>query len=97
MAASATPAGSTPPDRRIQLGELARQRFERHIGDPPNHPQRMIRADPLLKVYIVEKASANLVATTHRHPRSPLQRITMRKFSNRFQQPARLHQALIVE
>jgi hypothetical protein len=41
-----------PADRRIQLGELAGQRSERRIGNLANHSQRMIRPNPLLKVYV---------------------------------------------
>ncbi len=33
-----------PAERRIELGELAGQRFERGIGNLANHPQRVIRA-----------------------------------------------------
>jgi hypothetical protein len=77
-----------PADRRVQLGELARQQFERRIGDLPNHPQRMIHPNSLLevyiKVYMTEKASVNPVIATHRRPRSLLQGITMRKFVNPF-------------
>jgi hypothetical protein len=40
--ASAAPADRLPADRRVQLGDLARQRFEHRIGDLPNHPQWMI-------------------------------------------------------
>src|SRR5262249_50846862 len=57
-------------------------RFERDIGDLPNHPQRMIRPNPLLKIYVAEKTAANPVITTHRDPHFPLQGITMRKISN---------------
>ena len=71
-------------NRRIELLELARQRFERGIGDLPNHPQRMIRPNPLLKIYVAEKPAANLVVAPHRHPLSPLQGITMRKINNPF-------------
>jgi HK97 family phage prohead protease len=59
-----------PADRRIELLELAGQRFERRIGRLANHPQRMIRADPLLDVYIAEKASTNRIVAAHRHPPS---------------------------
>jgi hypothetical protein len=52
--------------------------------DLPNHPQWMIRPNSLLKVYITEKVAANPVIATHRHPRSLLQGITMRKFGNPF-------------
>jgi hypothetical protein len=44
----------------------------------------MIRTNPLLKVYVAEKAAANPVVTAHRHPHSPSRGITMRKFDNRF-------------
>jgi hypothetical protein len=75
---------AAPADRRIQLGELARQRFERGVGDLPNHAQRMFRPNPLLKIYVTEKVAANTVVVTHGHPRSPPQGITMRKFGNPF-------------
>jgi hypothetical protein len=54
-----------PANRRIQLGELARQRFERRIGNLPNHSQRMIRPNPLLKIYVAEKATPNTIVATH--------------------------------
>ena len=37
----------------------------------PNQPQRMIRANPLLKIYIAEKTAANTVVATHRYPLRP--------------------------
>jgi hypothetical protein len=49
-----------PSDRRIELGELAGQRFERRIGDLPNHGGGAIRPNPLLqtlKVCVAEKDS----------------------------------------
>ncbi len=39
-----------PAERRIELFELARQRFERRIRDRPNHPQRVIRTNSFLKI-----------------------------------------------
>jgi hypothetical protein len=36
-----------------------------------NHPQRMIRPNPLLKVYVAEKASTNSIIAAHRHPSPP--------------------------
>jgi hypothetical protein len=44
----------------------------------------MIRANPFLKVYVAEKASANPVISTHRCPLSPTQGISMLKFGNPF-------------
>jgi hypothetical protein len=58
-------------DRRIQLGELASQRFERRIGNLANHPQRMIRPNSLLKVYVAEKLAANPIVAAHGLPHSP--------------------------
>jgi hypothetical protein len=47
-----------PADRRIELPELARQRFERAVlATLQIPPERMIRPNPLLKVYIDEKAT----------------------------------------
>jgi hypothetical protein len=71
-------------NRRIKLLKLARQRLQRGIGDLPNHPQRMIRANPILKIYIAEKTTANPIVTAHRNPLSPTQGITMHKISNPF-------------
>ena len=42
----------------------------------------MIRPNPILNVYVAEKAAANLVVTTHRHPHPRPQRITERQISN---------------
>jgi hypothetical protein len=53
-------------------------------GTPRIHPQRMICPNPLLKIYIAEKATTNPVVATHRHPRSPSQGTTMRKIGNPF-------------
>ena len=36
------PSDIPSAQRRIELFKLARQRFERGIGDRPKHPQRMI-------------------------------------------------------
>ena len=44
----------------------------------------MIRPNPILNVYVAEKAAANLVVTTHRHPHPRPQRITERQISNHF-------------
>ena len=44
----------------------------------------MIRPNPILNVYVAEKAAANLVVTTHRHPHPRPQRITARQISNHF-------------
>jgi hypothetical protein len=44
----------------------------------------MIRPNPLLKIYVAEKATANTIVATHCHPHSPPQGITMRKFGNPF-------------
>jgi hypothetical protein len=74
-------------ERRIELLKLARQRFERGIGDRANHPQRVIRPDPLLKIYVAEKAAANRIVAAHRHPLPPSQGITMRKFRHPFSAP----------
>src|SRR5271169_1770998 len=57
-----------PADRRIQLGELASQRFERRIGNLANHPQRMIRPNPLLKIYVAEKPAVNPIVDADRLP-----------------------------
>ena len=74
-------------ERRIELLELAGQRFQRRIGDRANHPQRVIRPNPLLKIYVAEKATANRIVAAHRHPLPPSQRITMRKFRHPFSAP----------
>ena len=58
-------------ERRIEFLELAGQRFERGIGNRPNHPQRMIRPDSFLKVYIAEKTATNCIVAAHRHPSPP--------------------------
>jgi hypothetical protein len=71
-------------DRRIELLELARQRFERGIGDLPNHPQRMIRPSSLLEVSVAEKAAGNLVVSAHRHPHSPRQGVTIAQIQQPF-------------
>jgi hypothetical protein len=44
-------------ERRIELLEVARQRFQRRIGDGTNHPQRVIRPDPLLKICVHRSAN----------------------------------------
>ena len=44
----------------------------------------MIRPHPVLKVYIAEKATANLVVTAHRYPRSLPQGTTGAIISNDF-------------
>jgi hypothetical protein len=73
-----------PANRRIQLAELAGQRLKRRISNLPNHAQRVIGRNSLLKAYIAEKATANTIVATHCHPHSPHQGITMRKFGNPF-------------
>jgi hypothetical protein len=75
------------PKPRIELFKLTGQRSERRIGNHPNHPQRMVRPDPLLKVYVAEKAAANRIVAAHRHPPSPTQGITMHNFRNPFSAP----------
>ena len=74
----------TPPDRRIQRRKLARQRCSAALAISPNQPQRMIRPNPLLQIYVAEKAAANLIVAAHRHPHPPLQGDTMRKIGNPF-------------
>jgi hypothetical protein len=74
-------------ERRIELLELAGQRFERRIGNRPNHAQRVIRPDPFLKIYVAEKPAANCIVAAHHHPLPPAQRITMRKFRHPFSAP----------
>jgi hypothetical protein len=74
-------------ERRVELLELARQRFQRRIGDRTNHPQRVIRPDPLLKVYVAEKAATNRIVAAHRYPLPPPQRSTMRNFRHPFSAP----------
>jgi hypothetical protein len=44
----------------------------------------VIDPDPLFQVYVAEKAAANLVVPTHRHPQFLIKGITTRKFSNSF-------------
>jgi hypothetical protein len=44
----------------------------------------MIRPNPILQVYIAEKAATNRVVTAHRHPRSPPQGIMQRQIGNEF-------------
>ena len=56
------------PDRRVQLCELAGQHRQRGVCDLPNHPQRVIRSNPLFQVYVAEKATTNLVVAAHRRP-----------------------------
>ena len=74
-------------ERRIKLFKLAGQRFERDIGNRANHPQRVILPDPLLKVYVAEKPTANRIVAAHRHPLAPSQGITMGKFRQPFSAP----------
>ena len=74
-------------ERRIELFEFPGQRFERRIGDRANHPQRVIRPDPLLKVYVAEKPATNRIVAAHRYPLPPLQGITIRKFRHPFSAP----------
>jgi hypothetical protein len=38
------------------------------FGDLPNRPQRRLRLDPRLQIYVAEKTTANLIVTAHRHP-----------------------------
>jgi hypothetical protein len=61
-------------DRRIQFAKLARERFERRIGNIANQPQRMIRPDPLVEVYITEKTATNPIVAAHCYPPSPTPR-----------------------
>jgi hypothetical protein len=72
------PRSVAPPAARPWRQELV------FIGDLPNHPQRMIRPNSLLKIYVAEKAAANSVVTAHCHPRSPPQGITMRNSGKPF-------------
>jgi len=44
----------------------------------------MIRPNPLLQVYVAEKAAANLVAAAHRHPHPLTQGTTERQIANDF-------------
>jgi hypothetical protein len=60
-----------PADRRIQRVEIARQRLQRRIRDLPDHPQRMIRTNPLLQVDIAEQTALARVIATHRRPPIP--------------------------
>src|ERR1700749_4143248 len=71
-------------ERRIEPLKLARQRFERGIGNRANHPQRVIRPDPFLKVYVAEKLATDRIVAAHRPPLPPPQGITMRKFRHPF-------------
>jgi len=47
----------------------------------------MIRPNPLLKVYVAEKAAADPIVATHRHPHPHLKRPAIRKISNPFSAP----------
>jgi hypothetical protein len=74
------------PSGEIELFKLAGQRFERGIGNRANHPQRLIRPDPLFKVYVAEKTAANRIVTPFSHPKGS----QCANFASLFQQPASL-------
>jgi hypothetical protein len=44
----------------------------------------MIGSNPLLQIYVDEKATAKLVVAAHRHPLPPFQGDTMRKIHKPF-------------
>jgi len=78
-----------PPDRRIQLSELARKRLQCRVGDLPNQSQRMVRPDPFLKIDVTEKTAANPIVAAHRHPHPHPTGAQRAKSATLFQQPAR--------
>ena len=82
--AAISPAAPTAAPCPNTAPRVARQRRQGGVRDLANHPQRMIRPNPILNVYVAEKAAANLVVTTHRHPHPRPQRITERQISNYF-------------
>jgi hypothetical protein len=57
-----------PPQAGIERRELARQCRQGGVRDLANRPQRMIRPNSVLQVYIAEKTAANFVVAAHRHP-----------------------------
>jgi hypothetical protein len=53
------------PDRRIEPGKLALQRFQRLVHDRPDRSQRMIPPHPRLQVNVAEQLARSIVATAH--------------------------------
>ena len=80
-----------PAERRIKRVELRRERRQRGVDDAADHPQRMIRTDPLLQVHIAEQRPANRVIPPHLCLQPPArQRESLTPASRyQFQQPAR--------
>jgi hypothetical protein len=74
------------PDRRIELSEFASR--HRRVRGLANHPQRMIRPNPILQVYVPEKAAANLVVAAHRHPLPRSSRAQCANLATFFQHPS---------
>ena len=76
-ASTAAPCPNRAPRSRQTAppGRRSRSRKSPAADDPP---------EPILNVYVAEKAAANLVVATHRHPHPRPQRITERQISNHF-------------
>src|SRR5688572_20475471 len=50
---------------RVERRKLARQISQCRVGDPSDHPQRMIRPNPTLKIYVAEQRTRLLIRSTH--------------------------------